>query len=548
MFKGLQIGQTSRVIPVIGTLLPIFLLVYYSLFAHSISYNQIWAVGILTAGLLSITLPYFHGKLILHEVLFELLAALFFAAAYILLYKAYTQAPFLTVFAYSRLVLIPIGALILVIPEWRKSISSHHHLKVNFFSPSGILFILAQIFGGVSELLVTVAISLANPALVVSLQGVQYIVILSASVVLGRIYPNIFKEGRSLFRTIAKTAGILLIGVGLYILALSGGTNSAAIKKHPLSLGVTYSPQYAKDLGLDPQSTYIRMLDELKPSSVRLPVYWDQVEEEEGFYDFSGADFYVAAAQKRGISIVLGIGYKQPRWPECYLPSWAQNLPRRTRDQKLLDLLKAEVTHFKNYSAIKIWQVENEPFLQFGLCETRKTAQVAELLKQEVKVVKLLDERPVLITDSGELSGWDQAMRSGDYFGFTLYRRVWNRYLGMIDYPFPPVYYQVKGGLSRTVSSGKLNGTDTDERSFISELQAEPWTTGVHIVDMPIYEQTKAFPASKLSDNVKFARETTFHSAYLWGAEWWYWMEEQGYPEYLDSAKELFTETALSSH
>src|SRR4051812_22716979 len=62
MFKGLVVGATSRVIPAIGTLIPIFLLFYYRLVAQTISYNQTWAIGILTIGLILITLPFYWNN------------------------------------------------------------------------------------------------------------------------------------------------------------------------------------------------------------------------------------------------------------------------------------------------------------------------------------------------------------------------------------------------------------------------------------------------------------------------------------------------------
>jgi hypothetical protein len=52
------------------------------------------------------------------------------------------------------------------------------------------------------------------------------------------------------------------------------------------------------------------------------------------------------------------------------------------------------------------------------------------------------------------------------------------------------------------------------------------------------------FPPSIISNNVEYARETGFGVGYLWGVEWWYWMEAQGYPGYLATAKTLSSTAA----
>ena len=43
-----------------------------------------------------------------------------------------------------------------------------------------------------------------------------------------------------------------------------------------------------------------------------------------------------------------------------------------------------------------------------------------------------------------------------------------------------------------------------------------------------------------MKETVEFANETGFDEIYLWGAEWWYFMKEQGQPQYWDYARELF--------
>lgn len=220
MFKGLQIGQVSRVIPVIGVLIPLILLVQASV-SDTLTKNQTTAVFLLILGLVVLTIHEWRGNFTLKELVFELVSALLFAASYIILREAYLREHFLTVFTYSRPILIPVGAIILLIPKLRHIVlaKGSNRPKINPFSKVGALFAAGQLAGGGSELLITFSIALATPALVNSLQGVQYIFLFLFSLVLSKTYPAIFTERLNLKIILAKILGIILISIGLYLLA-----------------------------------------------------------------------------------------------------------------------------------------------------------------------------------------------------------------------------------------------------------------------------------------------------------------------------------------
>ncbi len=518
MFKALKVGLVSRVIPMIGTLIPLILLIDASR-NSAISINQIWAVLFLGLGLIFITLMDWKGKFGKEEFLYEIASSVFFAFSYILLRQAYIKADFFSVLVWSRVVLIPLILAIFAAPILRKRVFASKGQKINLFGKSGILFLTGQVSGGASELLLLFSISLANPALVNSLQGIQYIFLLIFGIFLKEKYTKL-----SLF---LKLIGIIFIALGLYILAFSNPPEEAKI-------GITFSPKYALQLGLNPQTTFIKILDELKVKSLRLPVYWDEVETFPNNLNFSKVDYYLDIARSRNVKVILSLGYKQPRWPECFDPPWVKNLIRSERDLRILKLVKAEIDHFKKYQNIIYWQVENEPFLPFGNCDAPNST-TQNRLKKEIQIVKSAGNRPVLLTDSGELGFWISAMSSSDIFGTTLYRTVWNPYLGSTDYPLPPVFYNLKNDLIRTVT-GKKGST------IISELQMEPWIPDSKLPsESDLNQQIKSFPSSRIKDNLNFAKETNFNQIYIWGVEWWYFMAKNGHPEYLEAAKRLFT-------
>jgi hypothetical protein len=179
---------------------------------------------------------------------------------------------------------------------------------------------------------------------------------------------------------------------------------------------------------------------------------------------------------------------------------------------ELLSDIKLVVNRYKGNKAIEIWQVENEPFLNFfGECPKITKNEVQE----EVDLVKSLDSRQIMLTDSGELSSWYPLIKMSDIFGTTIYRTTYNKYLGYWHYSFIfPSFYRIKDFLW-----GK-----PQEATYIAELQAEPWIAN-DPVGTPLSEQFKTMNAKILVDNAEFANKTNFYRAYFWGVEWWYWLK-----------------------
>jgi hypothetical protein len=304
--------------------------------------------------------------------------------------------------------------------------------------------------------------------------------------------------------------------------------------REDVAWGATFSPRYVRSLGLDPQAVYVEMLDGLRVRRVRLPLYWDEVEPSPGDYDFSALDWYLGGARARGADLLLVVGYKQPRWPECYPPIWAADLPTDRLRERILGLVEAEVAHARAYPNVTMWQVENEPFRRYGECRGPELL-TPDFLTEEIRLVKRLDGRPVLVTDSGELSSWIPAMRlPGDQFGTTAYRQLSFRTIGFWQHPLPAWSYPAKDRVVR----GLLR---KEGETILVELQAEPWFEPAALADIPPERQAEEFPEDLLlGANVDYARRIGFSHAYLWGVEWWFWMQAQGYPSYVEAARPLF--------
>jgi drug/metabolite transporter (DMT)-like permease len=219
MYKALQVGLVSRVIPIIGVLIPTFLVVD-AVFTKSVSQAELVAIFILILGLIFLTIFEWRGNLKRNELLFEFTSAILFAISYIILRRAFLMDDFLTVLIWSRLIFIPVAIVMLLIPASRKIIFvKDEGPKFSLKSKAGLLFMFGSVVGGSSELLITFSVSLATPALVNSLQGSQYLFLFIASLFLGKKFPDIFKETHTHLKTTFKILGIFCIAAGLYILA-----------------------------------------------------------------------------------------------------------------------------------------------------------------------------------------------------------------------------------------------------------------------------------------------------------------------------------------
>jgi hypothetical protein len=135
-----------------------------------------------------------------------------------------------------------------------------------------------------------------------------------------------------------------------------------------------------------------------------------------------------------------------------------------------------------------------------------------------------------MITDTGELSDWHQAASIADVFGTTMYKVVWNKYIGVWRYPWPPAYYYYK--------AKKIKKKYNLDKIMVAELQAEPWSTGVNITQMSLRDQLDLFNRDDFENNLKYVKQAGFSEAYLWGVEWWYWLKEKkNMSEFWNTAK-----------
>jgi len=166
-------------------------------------------------------------------------------------------------------------------------------------------------------------------------------------------------------KTIKMILLILLVIISIIIGYFFIGFSKEA---ENITWGINFSQKHAEGLGLDWRETYLAIMDDLGAKKLKIACHWDFIEGEEGKYYFNDLDWQIDEAEKRGVEIILVIGMKTPRWPECHIPEWATNLSKEDQQEKVLKLVEEIVLHYQDVETIKYWQVENEPFFSFGKC------------------------------------------------------------------------------------------------------------------------------------------------------------------------------------
>mgnify|MGYP003394055983 CR=1 FL=1 len=504
-FRALQNDDITRVVPFQGALVPFYTLLLSLVFLKTnLMGNELMGMAALLFGsfflLRKPNKPY--SKRFLLDVS---IAPFWFALSFVFAKLLYEETSFLSGFIWIRIGAFLFTLFLLLHNNTRHSfLETFHNHKKN--KNTIFLFLGAKAANGIGIFLQTLAISMGSVLLVNSVQSIQYIILIIAAYILSFKWPLIFKdlEGEKVLRR--KIGALLIIMLGLFLIAPPA--------KHEVNYGATFSPKFAESLGMDSRDTYRAILEELKIKKLRLVAYWDAIESEENKFNFDDLDWYIEEAENNNASVILAIGYKAPRWPECHLPFWAKELKGEELQNKVLKMVEATVRHYTSNKNIIAWQVENEPLFPFGHCEILGP----KFLNREIELVKLLDPtRKIILTDSGELGySWPYLTIKADIFGTTLYRHVYNRIFGYITYTYiPEHYFRLKSFWAKNIWG---------REAIVSELQAEPWING-NVVTTPLGEQKKFMNKDILADILSYTERTGFDEAYLWGVEWWYWLK-----------------------
>lgn len=306
-------------------------------------------------------------------------------------------------------------------------------------------------------------------------------------------------------------------------------------RDEPTILGVSFSKKYAEELGNDWQDNYLALLDEIGVKHFRLMSYWDSGEPANDEFMLEDLDWQIDQALAHEATVSLALGQRQPRWPECHIPAWAEDLGTEQYREELLEYITTVVERYKNNPAVTSYQVENEAAnSMFGECPEYDP----DFLTEEIKLVKRLDPDAEVITNVSNQSGTPLRgpVQEADKVGFSIYKKAHFDAFGK-NYSWSFWYVPTQWHSFRAAI---VEGT-TNNSTFVHELQAEPWGPEA-TVNLSLEEQNKTMDAKQLKNVVEFAEATGMKEIYLWGGEWWYWRLDSFYDKELwNAAKEIYS-------
>lgn len=236
MFQSLRTFNLSVASPIIGTLNPVVSLVIGYIFLNELlSGQQFLAFFFLIFGGIILTFNLWWGKhkfsesqnnegqsFLLHNKPFILMltSGFLFGLSYILLHESFQSSGFIEGLVFSRIAMLLLVLTFLFFPITRTQIFSSKLTKNHFANKTSYLVFFSQAAGAISGFLLAFAISKENPALVNSLFGLQYIIVLLAALFLAKKHPEVLEENFSRKILIQKVLGTVVIIAGLILLAV----------------------------------------------------------------------------------------------------------------------------------------------------------------------------------------------------------------------------------------------------------------------------------------------------------------------------------------
>ena len=220
-FTALDSDDASRVVPITGSAVPVFTVLFARVFLNEpLTPQQLTAILLLVVGgaLLSIGFknvrslsPYIVGIAVLAGVAF---AGYFAAVKH--LYDSFD--PFWSAFAYNRFG-TAVAAVILLGPYMLKNRNSSKRAKKKKIVKRTVaitaVFVGSKILSSAMFIVQSYAIKVGSVSVVNALQGTQYLFVLVLAVLLSRFLPSLYREEIKRVAIMQKILGIVAISIGL---------------------------------------------------------------------------------------------------------------------------------------------------------------------------------------------------------------------------------------------------------------------------------------------------------------------------------------------
>lgn len=221
MYLGIEKSEISHIGPLIGGVIPLFVLLFSKIFlGEIISDRQLIAIFLLAFGSILISSEYTHKKHGWHgAIVWGLAAAILFAASHVASKYLYNEIGFFGGFVWGRGFTGIFGVLLLCFPPFWKELFVHFKSKRAKHSTANLTLVITNKTLGVAALiLVQYAVFLGSVTVVNALAGVQYAFLLVLVGVMSRFFPRRFHEEYSKTEIVQEIISVIIIAIGLAFL------------------------------------------------------------------------------------------------------------------------------------------------------------------------------------------------------------------------------------------------------------------------------------------------------------------------------------------
>ena len=225
-FAALKVGEPSVVVPLTGSVVPIFTwLIAVVFLGERLSNVTMTAMVLLVLGGAVLSLRLSKAARMNSLVIgTAALSGMFYAVYFAVVKHVYIVFPFfLPAFAYTRMG-VGIAGLALVFwlmrrPAEKQLVKERKNGNKLTVYIIGAL-VISKGFGMMALILQNYAISLGSVTVVNALQGTQYLFLLGLAVLVSRYYPRLWKEEYSRVTLTQRLVGMSLVSMGLVLLVM----------------------------------------------------------------------------------------------------------------------------------------------------------------------------------------------------------------------------------------------------------------------------------------------------------------------------------------
>ncbi len=218
LYTALQKSEVSRIDPFIGSMSPIFVLIFaWLVIQETLSVTQIAAFFIILLGgyLISTGGERSDGGLKWKIIVLGLISGGLFALSQVLAKWVYIHDSFVTGVIWRSIGSFTGSMILLSIPIYRREIMDFlRHPRTK----TGAVFLAGQFFGGASFVLINYAFSIGPIAIVNALAGMQYIFLFLLILPIAKRFPQLLEEVTTPKIIRRKILSLVIIAIGIFVL------------------------------------------------------------------------------------------------------------------------------------------------------------------------------------------------------------------------------------------------------------------------------------------------------------------------------------------